>query len=87
MADNLDEIRTGIKNDKVVIGTERVMKGIRSKTVSKVFLSNNVPSDIKEDIEHFAGIEGIPVDELSITNEELGVVCKKKFQISVLATL
>ncbi len=84
MADVLDEIRTALKNEKVVIGTERVMKGIKNKSLAKVVLSSNVPADVKEDIEHYAQIAEIPVEQVEMHNEDLGVFCKQKYHISVL---
>jgi large subunit ribosomal protein L30e len=79
-----DEIRNALKNDKLIIGTDRVMKAIKEKTVAKVVLSNNVPADVKEDIERYAGISEIPVEAVDMPNEDLGVLCRKKFHISVL---
>lgn len=79
-----DEIRNALKNDKLVIGTETVIKSIKEKSLSKVVLSNNVPADVKEDIERYAEISKIPVENVDMPNEDLGVLCRKKFHISVL---
>lgn len=87
MADELTEVRTALKNDKIVIGTERVIKGVRAGTVAKVFFSNNAPEEIREDIARYAETAKIPIVELEVPNDELGVICKKKFHISVLATV
>lgn len=87
MADELAEVRVALKNDKVVIGTERVLKGIRAGTVAKVFISSNAPEEVRDDIAQYAETAKVPIVELETPNDELGVVCKKKYHISVLATL
>ncbi len=87
MADELAEVRVALKNDKVVIGTERVLKGVRAGSVAKVFLSSNAPDEVRDDILRYAETAKIPVVDLDVPNDELGVICKKKFHISVLATI
>lgn len=84
MVDILEELKTSVKNNSIVIGTETVLKGIRDKSLKKIILSRNSPEDIKEDIEKYAGLAEIPFEVLDMDNEELGVFCKKKFHISVL---
>lgn len=84
MADVLEDLKVAIKNEKLVIGTETVMKGIRDKSLKRVLVSSNAPEDVKEDIAKYAGLSDIPVDHLEMNNEELGTFCKKKYHISVL---
>jgi|SRR3989344_3412920 len=83
----IDERALEIKNisdDKRVIGTERVFKLLRSKELDKLFLTQNVPKDIKQEIEHLASLCGTDVTQLNNTNAELGIICRKPFPISVL---
>ncbi len=84
MAEVLDELKTSIKNGTIVVGTDTVLKGIRDKSLKKVFLSSNVPTDIREDVEKYSGLSGIPVEQLDMDNEELGTFCRRKYHISVL---
>ena len=39
---------------------------------------------MKEDIKHFAKINNVKVVEAKEDNEQLGIICKKQFSISVL---
>ncbi|MFP4118121.1 MAG: ribosomal L7Ae/L30e/S12e/Gadd45 family protein [Candidatus Woesearchaeota archaeon] len=87
MVDILDELKKSVKDEKLVVGTEQVLKGIRDKSIKKVVLSSNVPEDIKDDIEKYTSLTGIPVEKLSMDNEELGTFCKRKFHISVLGLI
>lgn len=84
MADILDEIRNALKNDKVVYGTEKVKKSLKNNSLAKVVLSKDVPDDVKFDLEKYASLVGISVEQLKFTNEELGTFCKRKHLISVL---
>jgi len=83
----LKDLKNKIQEGKVVIGTERVLKGLREKKLKEVFLANNYPQKAKDDINHYAKLTGISVIELSLDNEELGLFCKKSFFVSVLGTL
>ena len=83
---DLKDLKVKIKAGKVVIGIDRVMKNLKLKQLTKIFVSSNCPNDLKKDINHYANLVGVPVEELSLDNEELGVFCKKNFFISVLGT-
>jgi len=78
-------LKEKIKNNEVVIGTERVLKRLRIGKLKKIYVSSNCPKQIREDIKHYADIYKIEIKESEKTNEELGVLCKKPFSISVLA--
>ena len=82
--DPIKEIRKGIELKKAIIGTERVIKGLKKGEVSKIFLSSNCPNDVKETIQHYSNIAKKPVVELEQPNDELGILCKKQFSISVI---
>jgi len=79
----MEELKKGLKEGKLIIGTKRTIKSVRKDEVSKVFLANNCPEMIKEDILHYCKITDIPVETLSFDCGELGNVCKKPFYVSV----
>ncbi len=83
---SVEEIRKIVKEGKAVIGTSRVVKGLKLGKITKVFITSNCPLKIKKDIKHYAGISGAKVVQLKQPNTELGVLCKKPFSISVLGT-
>ena len=87
MVDVLDEIRVALKNDKVVFGSERVLKMLKTNSLSKVCLSKNVSDSVSEDINNYASISGIAVEHLKMSNEELGTFCKRKHFISILGIM
>jgi large subunit ribosomal protein L30e len=81
---DIDEVKKLLKTDKLVLGTGRTMKQLRIGKLSKVILSSNCPEDVSDDIENYAKLAGTKVARLKMPNDELGVLCKKQFPISVL---
>ncbi len=84
MADVIDEIRKIIKDQKAVVGTKEVIKNLKLGKITKVYVTTNCPEDVKEDIMHYADISKAEVVQLKQPNDELGVLCKKPYSISVL---
>jgi len=84
IGEELKSLRNEIQEGRVVIGTERVMKEIKAKKLKKVFVATNCPQRTKDDIQYYVELAGIQLIELAMSNEELGVFCKKNFFVSVL---
>ena len=84
---NIPEINKMMKSSNIVIGTERTIKNLRLGKVQKVLLSSNCPINVEKDISYYAGLSGTEFHKLDYPNDELGVICKKPFSISVLALL
>ena len=81
---DIDEIKKLIKTDKLVMGTKSTIKNLREGKLAKVVLSSNCPEDVEEEITNFADLTKVNVTKINIPNDELGVLCKKQFLISVL---
>lgn len=86
ISNDLKELKAKLQQDKVVVGADRVLKGLRKNTLTKVFLSSNCPAKTKGDVMHYAALAGVPVSQLELDNEELGLFCKKNFLIAALGT-
>ena len=84
MTDAITEIKKGIKDKKVLIGTARTIKNLKLGRLQKVFLTSNCPASVKSSVEHYSKLSNCKIEQLDIPNDELGVVCKKQFSISVL---
>jgi large subunit ribosomal protein L30e len=81
------ELKKLVGNKKLILGTERTLKELKRGEVKKVFLAANCAPTIKEDIETYAKQHDVEVSVLDVRNEELGVVVKKPFAVSVIALL
>ena len=84
---NVAEIKKMIKSGNVVIGTERTIKSLKLGKVQKVLVSSNCPNSVENNINYYSGLSGAEVHKLEYPNDELSVICKKPFSISVLAFL
>jgi len=84
---NAAEIKKMLKAGSLIMGTERTMKSLKLGKLQKVLLSANCPQKVERDISYYAGLSGIELHKLDYHNDELGVICKKPFSISVLAVV
>ena len=81
------EIKKILKAGNVIIGTERTIKSLKLGKVQKVLMSSNCPSNVEKDISYYANLTGTEFHKLDFPNDELSVICKKPFAISVLGIL
>jgi len=79
-----EEIKKLLKTKKLVIGTKSCIDKIKKGKLEKIFVSSNCPKTVKEDIMYYAKLSQTKIENLNSTNEELGIICKKPFSISVL---
>jgi large subunit ribosomal protein L30e len=82
---NLEELKRLIKSEKAVLGTQRTLKLLKQGALEQVFLSSNCPEDVKKDVEYYAKLAGVPVTALRYPNDEVGILCKKPYPVSVLS--
>ena len=82
---SLAEIKKMLKSGNVMVGTEKTLKNLKLGKVENVLVSSNCPAKIEKDINYYAGLTGTEIHKLEYPNDELGVICKKPFSISVLA--
>jgi large subunit ribosomal protein L30e len=81
----MEELKKLIKEGKVIIGTNRVMKNLKLGKLKCIYVASNCPKDILDDIKHYSKLYNVKVNELKENNEDLGIICKKPFSISVLS--
>ena len=81
----VDEIKKLIKEkkEKVVVGVRETVKELKNGNLVKIFMSSNCPDYAREDIEKYAQLSEAEIVVLEITNEELGVILRKPFYVSV----
>jgi len=81
------EIKKMLKTGSVILGTEKTMKNLKLGKVQKVLISSNCPASVENSLNYYAGLTGAELHKLEFPNDELSVICKKPFSISVLAFL
>lgn len=83
----VSEIKKGMEEGSLTIGTDKTMKSLKLGKLSKVFVTSNCSDIVKEDISHYAKLSESEIVELDFPNDELGLICKKPFSISILGLL
>lgn len=85
--DIAEMLKVKMQQKELVVGMKSVIKGIQRGKLVKVFLASNSPVKMKEDLIRYAALAHIPMHELPQTNEELGIICKKNFLVSVVGLI
>ena len=80
-----DEIKSALESNKVLIGTKRIIKDIKTKDLNLVIVASNCPDEIKKDLMHYSKIVDLKVQEFDGTSKELGTFCGKPFPIATIA--
>ena len=81
------EIKKLIKAKNIVIGKERTLNNLKLGKVEKVIVSSNCAENVVNDLNHYSGLGKTETIKVNYLNDELGVICKKPFSISVLSIL
>ena len=79
----MNELKETLKEKSIVFGVRQTLSKLKKGNIKKVFIASNCPIEIKDKIKEFK--DKIDIKELDISNEELGIQCKKSFSISVLS--
>ncbi len=61
------------------------MKHLKLGGLKTVFVSSNAPVQVKQDVDYYQARFGVEVVHLDKANDELGVICRKPYAISVLS--
>lgn len=81
------EIRKLYDAGKLIIGTDRTFKALKTGKLSQVAIASNAPEKTKKTLQHYTRISKTPVEELKISDTEIGVICKKQFSITIIGIL
>ena len=76
-------LREVLKTEKYFIGTDMTVKKLKKWEVKIVFLANNCPQDIKDQV---TGYTGVDIVELKEDSRDLALLCKKQFFVNVISS-
>lgn len=79
------EIRKLLKEKKIIIGTDRTLKNLKLGKIKKVYLSSTCSEQLSKSVEHYSKLSKASVVKLKYPSDELGILCKKSFFVSVLS--
>ena len=80
---SLAELKKHVGSKKLLLGADRTLKNLKKGELKEIFLSSNTAENVKEDIETISKKFNVKIYKLDITSEEMGVVVKKPFSVSV----
>lgn len=81
------DVKKLLGSEKLIIGTDRVLKAVRAGTAATVILASNAPQELRDELSHLQSLGDFTVEEAGVPNDELGTRCKKQFSIAALAVL
>ena len=84
MIDVNKAITTTAKTGKVQFGASNALKSVKTKKAKLILLASNCPQNIKEDLEYYCTLSEIPVSIFRGESTDLGALCGKPFNVSVL---
>ena len=84
MIDMNKAIASAVKSGKVSFGTNTALQSAKTGKAKMFVLASNIPKDIKEDIQHYSKLSGIPVITYKGTAMDLAEVCNKPFIVLAL---
>ena len=82
---NITTLRKLLKEKKAIVGTKITLKDLKLGKIKKVYVSSNCSESVLEQLNHYAKLAKADIVKLKYPNDELGVLCKKPFSISVLS--
>jgi len=81
----MNEIKKILESDRLIVGKERTMKLLKKGELEKIYLASNTEKETKKDIEYYANLNKTEIINVNMTNDELGIFCKKPFSIAVMS--
>ncbi len=81
------ELQKLMEEKKVALGTDRTQKLLQQGKLAKVMVTRNCPQQLRDLIAHTCAVSNVEFVELQQSNEELGILCRKPFAISMLGVV
>jgi large subunit ribosomal protein L30e len=78
------EIKKALKDKRLIIGSRSVLKEARFGRLGSLVYASNTPKSAVNDIQRYAGIAGIDVQEFPGNSVQLGELCGKPFAVLLL---
>ena len=72
---------------KKLIKEEKIIIRLKLGKIGKVLLSANCPASVEKSVLHYSALSEAEPIKLKYANDELGVICKKPFSISMIGVL
>ncbi len=84
MTNEINNILKAEAEGKTIFGIDKIILLIKNKKIDQIYITSNLPAELKQDLLEISKINDIKVIQLKYNNEELGTLCKKPFSIGVI---
>jgi large subunit ribosomal protein L30e len=78
------DIRSAVKEKKIMIGSRGVLRAVRTGKLSGIVYARNTPRNTLNDINHYSGMSGITPQEYEGNSMQLGELVGKPFSVLLL---
>ncbi len=75
------DIRNAVKENRIVIGSNKVIRGVKNSAFSQVVFASNCPEDTKKDMDRYSQLSGLEVRPFDGNSSQLGQLCGKPFSV------
>jgi ribosomal protein L30E len=87
MPENVDIVRKNLGSNKLLFGEREAIKAIKKGEAKIIFTASNIKEGLKEDLVRYKKIGDFEIKPLKLTNVQLGAICKKQYNISIVTLL
>ena len=84
MIDVNKAISTTVRTGKVLYGANNAVRSARTGKAKLILVAGNCPQKIREDVEYYCRLSGVPMIIYNGTSIDLGAACGKLFMVSTL---
>lgn len=81
------ELKKLLAAKKLLFGAEETVKALRKGGVQKVYIVATCNDVVRSDVETLCKVSGVELVTLSQSSDEIGVICKKPFGVSVISVI
>lgn len=78
------EIKSAIKEKKLLIGSNSIYRGIKKGHVERIAYASNCPEEVRKDLGRYAKITKASIEEFKGDAAQLGQLCGKPFRIQMI---
>ncbi len=75
------EITEALKGNKIVIGSNSVLRNLKTGSIKTVIHASNCPESKIADLERYTNLSGLKLDKFSGNSLQLGEICGKPFNV------
>lgn len=75
------DIKEALKTKKLVMGSNSVIRGIKTGLVKTVVHASNFPENVMKDLDYYKQIGNISIEKFDGNSKQLGELCGKPFNI------